>query len=55
MFSALVLTLTTFLIVYVAKFSEDFKKEDLEKVAPFLVLIVLFALLTLILSSVGGN
>lgn len=51
----LLLSIITFMIVYAVHFSNDFKKEDLDKAVPFLVvvfiIILAFNMISLITSS----
>lgn len=40
----LLLSIVTFMIVYAVRFSNDFKKEDLDKAVPFLVIVFIIIL-----------
>lgn len=50
--SALLLAIVTFIIVYVVVFKDDFKKEDIEKVSPFLLIIALLSFLIFLMSNI---
>lgn len=49
--SAILLTLFTFIVVYISVFKEDFKTEDIDKVTPFLAVLAIVVFGTFILSS----
>jgi hypothetical protein len=53
MIAALFMSLATFLVVYMVKFSDDFKKEDIDKVTPLIAVVVIFAILTFVMSNMG--
>lgn len=49
---AIVLTIVTFLLVYAVVFKDDFKKEDIDKVTPFLAVIFIIVLVFNILNMI---
>lgn len=49
---AIVLTIVTFLLVYAVVFKDDFKKEDIEKVTPFLAVIFIIVLVFNVLNMI---
>ena len=52
--SALLLTLMTFIVIYVAVFKDDFKTEDIDKVTPFLAVATILVFIIFILSNLGS-
>lgn len=50
--AAILISALTFVLVYITTFKDDFKKEDIDKVTPFLVGIALLIIITSILSSI---
>lgn len=49
---AIILTIVTFLLVYAVVFKDDFKKEDIDKVTPFLAVIFIIVLVFNILNMI---
>lgn len=50
---AIILTIVTFLLVYAVVFKDDFKKEDIDKVTPFLAVIFIIVLVFNILNMIA--
>ncbi len=43
---SILLYLTTIVSIYVATFKNDFKEEDLQKALPFIVILILFTIIS---------